>query len=72
MKENAAFPVSFEFFPPKTPEGLTNLLSSAKSLSVLNPEFFSMTFGAGGSTISGTVDNVKVLQQSTGTQLVPH
>lgn len=72
MKENAAFPVSFEFFPPKTPEGLTTLLTSAKSLTALSPEFFSMTFGAGGSTITGTIENVKMLQQATDIQIVPH
>ena len=41
--------LSFEFFPPKTPEGMDELHATRKQLGQLNPEFFSVTFGAGGS-----------------------
>jgi len=42
--------ISFEFFPPKTAEGLTKLRETRKQLAQHNPKFFSVTFGAGGST----------------------
>ena len=42
--------LSFEFYPPQTQEGVTKLMQTAKELNVYNPEFFSVTFGAGGST----------------------
>ena len=42
--------LSFEFYPPQTQEGVTHLMQTAKVLNEYNPEFFSVTFGAGGST----------------------
>ena len=42
--------VSFEFFPPRTEEGITKLKETVQFLSEFTPEFFSVTFGAGGST----------------------
>lgn len=47
--------VSFEFFPPKTPEGVDKLRTVRRELATLEPEFFSVTFGAGGSTREGTL-----------------
>ena len=47
-------PVSFEFFPPKTPEGADKLRAVRQQLYTLQPEFCSVTFGAGGSTQEGT------------------
>jgi methylenetetrahydrofolate reductase (NADPH) len=50
---------SFEFFPPKTSEGATKLRGVWQHLSTLNPRFFSVTFGAGGSTREGTLSTVQ-------------
>ena len=52
-------PISFEFFPPKTPEGLEKLRVTRRALYALKPEFCSVTFGAGGSTQSGTFATVQ-------------
>lgn len=49
---------SIEFFPPKTPEGQEKLRATRATLARLNPAYFSVTFGAGGSTQSGTRDTV--------------
>ncbi|MDP1671698.1 MAG: methylenetetrahydrofolate reductase, partial [Burkholderiales bacterium] len=46
---------SFEFFPPNTPEGAEKLAQTAKQLAQLNPKFFSVTYGAGGSTRERTL-----------------
>lgn len=54
--------ISFEFFPPKHEEGRTALLHSARALAPLNPEFATVTFGAGGSTKSGTFETARLLQ----------
>lgn len=51
-------PISFEFFPPKTPEGATKLRVARQALYALKPEFCSVTFGAGGSTQEGTFATV--------------
>ena len=52
-------PVSFEFFPPKTPEGAAKLRVARQALYALEPEFCSVTYGAGGSTHEGTFSTVK-------------
>jgi len=52
-------PVSFEFFPPKTPEGAEKLRATRQALYSHTPEFCSVTFGAGGSTQAGTFATVK-------------
>lgn len=62
---------SFEFFPPKTPEGAEKLRTTVKELGALNPLFFSVTFGAGGSTQQGTIDTVLEIKKS-GFQAAPH
>lgn len=51
-------PISFEFFPPKTPEGAQKLRVTRRTLYALEPEFCSVTFGAGGSTQEGTFATV--------------
>ncbi len=56
--QDPSFPLSLEFFPPKTPEGMTKLRDVRKALYVLRPEFCSVTFGAGGSTQEGTFATV--------------
>jgi methylenetetrahydrofolate reductase (NADPH) len=52
-------PLSFEFFPPKTPEGIEKLRHVRQQLYALKPEFCSVTFGAGGSTQEGTFNTVR-------------
>jgi methylenetetrahydrofolate reductase (NADPH) len=52
-------PVSLEFFPPKTPQGAEKLRAVRQQLYALEPEFCSVTFGAGGSTQEGTFNTVR-------------
>ena len=59
MQSNDKFPVSLEFFPPKTPEGAEKLRVARQKLYALKPEFCSVTFGAGGSTQEGTFNTVR-------------
>src|SRR5436189_5506184 len=66
------FILSFEFYPPKTVEGHQNLKRSAFMLDKLSPDFFSVTFGAGGSTREGTIEIVNMLKQETHTPIAPH
>ncbi len=56
-------PISLEFFPPKTPEGAAKLREVRQQLYVLKPEFCSVTYGAGGSTRTGTFDTVQEILQ---------
>jgi len=65
------FDVSFEFFPPKTTEGMDKLREARNQLAKFNPEFFSVTFGAGGSTRDRTMDTVLEIQRE-GFQAAPH
>jgi methylenetetrahydrofolate reductase (NADPH) len=62
---------SFEFFPPKTPEGKLKLRETWKQLGQLKPRFFSVTFGAGGSTREGTLDTVLEIR-AAGHDAAPH
>jgi methylenetetrahydrofolate reductase (NADPH) len=62
---------SFEFYPPKTPEGILKLRSTWKQLGQLNPAFFSVTFGAGGSTQEGTLATVLDIR-ADGHAAAPH
>jgi methylenetetrahydrofolate reductase (NADPH) len=59
MTSTARFPVSIEFFPPKTPEGIEKLRAVRQQLYTLQPDFCSVTFGAGGSTQEGTFNTVR-------------
>jgi methylenetetrahydrofolate reductase (NADH) len=64
---------SCEFFPPKTDKGMENLFKAAETLKKeINPEFFSVTFGAGGSTRETTFNAVTKIMQSTGCDVAPH
>ncbi|MDB5893020.1 MAG: methylenetetrahydrofolate reductase [Rhodoferax sp.] len=58
MSSASNFPLSLEFFPPKTPEGMSKLRDVRQKLYALKPEFCSVTFGAGGSTQEGTFATV--------------
>jgi len=62
---------SFEFFPPKTPEGAAKLRDVVAQLGRLKPEFFSVTFGAGGSTQDGTLSTVLDIR-GAGYDAAPH
>lgn len=62
---------SFEFYPPKTAEGSSSLVSVHQQLARLKPDFFSVTFGAGGSTRDKTFETV-VNIQSKGIAAAPH
>jgi methylenetetrahydrofolate reductase (NADPH) len=62
---------SFEFFPPKTPEGRAKLRATWQELAALKPRFFSCTFGAGGSTREGTLDTVLEIR-AAGHEAAPH
>src|SRR5579862_6326081 len=64
--------ISFEFFPPKTTEGMNYLIEASHQLANQRPHFFSVTFGAGGSTRDGTLETVKRLQQETDVRVAPH
>src|SRR5580692_1089664 len=63
--------LSFEFFPPKTQEGIEKLRATGAQLKTLNPKFVSVTFGAGGSTQQGTLDTV-VEMMKQGLEAAPH
>ncbi len=63
--------LSFEFFPPKSDEGRTKLLAVRDELQKLQPEFFSVTYGAGGSTRDNTKGIVKTFKQD-GIAVAPH
>jgi methylenetetrahydrofolate reductase (NADPH) len=63
---------SFEFFPPKTLEAVGKLQMTTERLARLNPSFFSVTFGAGGSTRERTFETVMDIFKKTGIDGVPH
>lgn len=65
-------PISFEFFPPRTDKGRENLQTVWRELATLKPEFFSVTFGAGGTTQDGTFDTVKAITADSGIEAAPH
>lgn len=64
--------VSFELFPPKTPEGETNLDEAGKALGALGADYFSVTFGTGGETADFTRKSVARLVELTGADVRPH
>ena len=63
---------SFEFFPPKTPEGIAKLENTSRTLARLKPRFFSVTFGAGGSTREKTFETVVDIRDTSGIEVAPH
>ncbi|MEO7068077.1 MAG: methylenetetrahydrofolate reductase [NAD(P)H] [Rhodanobacter sp.] len=64
--------ISFEFFPPKTDEQRAQLDRAARVLKTYQPEYASVTFGAGGSTLSYTSDTVQRLHTQHGLPVAPH
>jgi methylenetetrahydrofolate reductase (NADPH) len=63
---------SVEFFPPKTAEATEQLYATARSLRELEPDFVSVTYGAGGSTRDGTVEITKALKDEHGFETMAH
>lgn len=72
MKGLTSSQVSFEFFPPKTSVGSERLSQTTKDLSALQPEFFSVTYGAGGSTRAGTENTVRMVRDISQVDVAPH
>jgi methylenetetrahydrofolate reductase (NADPH) len=64
-------PLSLEFFPPKTPEGVLKLAAARGELYALRPQFCSVTYGAGGSTQDGTMQAVQAIL-AEGVDAAPH
>jgi methylenetetrahydrofolate reductase (NADPH) len=64
-------PISFEFFPPNTPAGSEKLKTVVQELAAVEPEFFSVTYGAGGSTREKTLATVRDIA-SLGHEAAPH
>jgi methylenetetrahydrofolate reductase (NADPH) len=69
--QSKPLPISFEFFPPKTPEGFEKLVGVRQKLYALKPHFFSVTYGAGGSTQDGTLQTVQAIL-ADGYGAAPH
>ena len=63
---------SFEFFPPKSPEGVERLYATARELQALRPTFVSVTYGAGGSTRELTVELVTRMKHELGLETMAH
>jgi methylenetetrahydrofolate reductase (NADPH) len=63
---------SFELFPPRTAEGAQKLPGVVNRLAAVGPEFFSVTYGAGGSDQAGTYDTVCRVVADTGIEAAPH
>lgn len=64
--------VSFEFFPPKTPEGTENLYRTVAALKICRPSFVSVTYGAGGSTRDPTIELVTRIKRELGVETMAH
>jgi methylenetetrahydrofolate reductase (NADPH) len=69
--ESPTTPISFEFYPPQTPEGVEKLTAARQRLAAMKPEFFSVTFGAGGSTQDRTLEAIRQIH-AEGHNATPH
>jgi methylenetetrahydrofolate reductase (NADPH) len=63
---------SFELFPPRTPEGVAKLPSVIGQLAAVRPSYFSITYGAGGSTQEGTYETLMAVARHSGVEAAPH
>ncbi|HEV2753035.1 MAG TPA: methylenetetrahydrofolate reductase [NAD(P)H] [Solirubrobacteraceae bacterium] len=73
LLERAHEPVfSFEFFPPKTPDGEANLLAALQALAPMRPDFVSVTYGAGGSTRDKTIEIVTRIRDEFDLEAMAH
>jgi len=64
--------ISFEFFPPKTPEAVTQLFTEIQNLATVSPDFVSVTYGAGGSTRDRTIHIACEIGERTGYRTIAH
>ena len=64
--------LSLEFFPPKSEAAAQQLLKTSEQLKMLNPDFVSITYGAGGSTQASTINYAETLKNQFGYQVMPH
>jgi methylenetetrahydrofolate reductase (NADPH) len=69
--QTSMVPISFEFFPPNTPVGSEKLKAVVADLAAAKPEFFSVTYGAGGSTRDKTLATVRDIA-AAGHEAAPH
>ena len=67
-----ALSFSFELFPPRTPEGEARLPGVIAQLAALRPDYFSVTYGAGGSTQDGTYQTLMKVVEHAGIEAAPH
>ncbi len=72
LHSNQKLMISCEFFPPRTEQGVVKLRQVREQLRGLKPAFFSVTFGAGGSTREKTLETVVEIQQQSGVTAAPH
>ncbi len=63
---------SFELFPPRTPEGVAKLPAVIEQLAAVHPNYFSVTYGAGGSDQDGTYETLVAIVDHAGVEAVPH
>ncbi|MGA2086343.1 MAG: methylenetetrahydrofolate reductase [NAD(P)H] [Terracidiphilus sp.] len=63
---------SFELFPPRTPEGVAKLPSVIGQLAAVRPDYFSITYGAGGSNQDGTYETLVTVARHSGVEAAPH
>lgn len=70
MAQSLSF--SFELFPPRTPEGVAKLPETVKKLASVKPSYFSVTYGAGGSTQNGTYETIVDVVHKAGCEGAPH
>lgn len=64
--------ISFEVFPPKTSTGMDNVINATRQMAMLNPDFMSVTYGAGGGTSEYTVNVAADIQRESGIPVIPH
>lgn len=69
---DSSFGVSFELFPPRTPEGVAKLPAIIGQLAAARPDYFSITYGAGGSNQEGTYETMMTVVRQTGVEAAPH
>jgi methylenetetrahydrofolate reductase (NADPH) len=69
---SAPLSLSFELFPPRTPEAAAKLPDVIKQLATLRPDYFSVTHGAGGSDQEGTYETLLTVVEHTGIEVAPH